>query len=87
MKLLKVFIFFIAFLMLNSIKSSEAENQIQQLDELSEGLVGDFSGDLLLNRQKRDTCEIDRILCVAHCRLKGFQNGLCTRKKICVCRR
>ncbi|XP_065355481.1 sapecin-B [Calliphora vicina] len=87
MKLVGIFVFSFAFLMLVSVKASEVEESLNQLEHISPGLADvyrDANEGTVLNRQKRLTCSIDRSLCTGHCILRGYKRGLCTQQKICV---
>ncbi|XP_037826846.1 sapecin-B-like [Lucilia sericata] len=91
MKVAGIFLICLAFLMLTGVKASEAQENLNQLDEVFPVIYDDRSGDgvqetKVLNRQKRLTCNIDRSFCLAHCLLRGYKRGFCTVKKICVCR-
>lgn len=87
MKLVAIFFVCFAFLLLAGIKSSEAQENFNQLDEMSQGLYDGGNEALVLNRQKRGTCNISPALCATHCRLRGYKRSFCSRQKICNCRR
>lgn len=88
MKLLGIFIVCFAFIMLTGIKSSQAQENFQQLtDVYQEGLEdGIITDNYVLSRSKRGTCDIHVSLCVAHCRVKGYKRAYCSSRKICTCR-
>ncbi|KAI8125821.1 hypothetical protein FF38_09444 [Lucilia cuprina] len=90
MKVAGIFVICLAFLLLAVVKNSEAQENLNQLEENFQVVYDDRSGGAqetkVLNRQKRLTCDIDRSFCVAHCLFRGFRRGFCTVKKICVCR-
>lgn len=87
MKFFAIIAICFVFLMALGVKSSLAQENVQQLEELSQGLEGDSNGGLELNRQKRLTCSINPSLCTAHCRVKGFRRSYCNKSKVCVCRK
>lgn len=89
MKLLGILIVSFAFVMLTEVKSSQAQENVQQLADVYQGLEElnyDVPENFVLNRSKRGTCDIHVSLCVAHCRVKGYRRAYCSSKKICTCR-
>lgn len=88
MKLLGIFAVCCVFLMLAGIKSSEAQENLRQLDGVYPGLQDGYYGieqPEILNRQKRLTCDIHWTACVVHCRYLDFRTGFC-KNGICNCR-
>ena len=86
MKFLASFLLLCVVIMISAVDLSVANESVNQLTEGLQDLDGALIQEATeLNRHKRLTCEIDRSLCLLHCRLKGFLRAYCSQQKVCRC--
>nr|P31529.2 RecName: Full=Sapecin-B; Flags: Precursor [Sarcophaga peregrina]AAB35004.1 sapecin B [Sarcophaga peregrina] len=86
MKFLTSLLLLFVVVMVSAVNLSMAKESANQLTERLQELDGAaIQEPAELNRHKRLTCEIDRSLCLLHCRLKGYLRAYCSQQKVCRC--